>query len=96
MLVICLCCAVCPVQDFFFHKAGVSNGGNRYSTVLAYLSDIEEGGETVRAVLCCGVRWRMGWETGHTGNEPSLTLPRHCMLKADASSRNSRSSSTHK
>jgi hypothetical protein len=34
-------------QDYFFHKEGVNNGGNRYATVLTYLNDVEEGGETV-------------------------------------------------
>ncbi|KAG2492260.1 hypothetical protein HYH03_009500 [Edaphochlamys debaryana] len=33
--------------DYFFHKEGTSNGGNRWSTVLMYLADTEEGGETV-------------------------------------------------
>lgn len=33
--------------DYFFHKDGISNGGNRYATVLTYLADTEEGGETV-------------------------------------------------
>ena len=33
--------------DYFFHKEGVANGGNRYATVLMYLEDTEEGGETV-------------------------------------------------
>ncbi|KAI7841722.1 hypothetical protein COHA_004588 [Chlorella ohadii] len=32
--------------DYFFHKEGVANGGNRYLTVLTYLNDVEEGGET--------------------------------------------------
>ncbi|KAG2443592.1 hypothetical protein HXX76_001943 [Chlamydomonas incerta] len=33
--------------DYFFHKDGIANGGNRYATVLMYLVDTEEGGETV-------------------------------------------------
>lgn len=33
--------------DYFFDKNGIANGGNRYSTVLMYLADTEEGGETV-------------------------------------------------
>jgi hypothetical protein len=32
--------------DYFFHEGGTSNGGNRYATVLMYLADTEEGGET--------------------------------------------------
>lgn len=33
--------------DYFFHKEGTENGGNRFATVLMYLTDVEEGGETV-------------------------------------------------
>jgi prolyl 4-hydroxylase len=33
-------------QDYFFHKEGTANGGNRFLTVLMYLNDVEEGGET--------------------------------------------------
>lgn len=33
--------------DYFFHKDGTRNGGNRYATVLMYLATTEEGGETV-------------------------------------------------
>ncbi|KAL6782723.1 PFH16 [Auxenochlorella protothecoides x Auxenochlorella symbiontica] len=36
-----------PHFDYFFHEAGTDNGGNRLATVLMYLSDVEEGGETV-------------------------------------------------
>ncbi|GAB4820202.1 hypothetical protein N2152v2_007248 [Parachlorella kessleri] len=36
-----------PHFDYFFHKEGTANGGNRYATVLMYLSDVEEGGETI-------------------------------------------------
>ena len=37
--------------DYFFHKEGENNGGNRMLTVLIYLSDVESGGETVRAAV---------------------------------------------
>jgi len=33
--------------DYFFDDTNNQNGGNRYATVLAYLADTEEGGETV-------------------------------------------------
>jgi len=33
--------------DYFFDDMNNQNGGNRYATVLAYLADTEEGGETV-------------------------------------------------
>jgi hypothetical protein len=36
-----------PCVPRSFHKDGIANGGNRYATVLMYLVDTEEGGETV-------------------------------------------------
>ena len=33
--------------DYFFDKNSAGNGGNRFATVLIYLNDVEEGGETV-------------------------------------------------
>lgn len=49
-------CVVPALQDYF-HQ-GNRNGGQNYCTVLMYLSDVEEGGETVswlagRLSLCC-------------------------------------------
>jgi hypothetical protein len=43
--------AAAAARDYFFHKEGTANGGNRMATVLSYLSDVEEGGETVSALL---------------------------------------------
>lgn len=37
------------LQDFRYK--GTYNGGQNYATVLMYLSDVEEGGETVRNVI---------------------------------------------
>jgi len=35
-------------RDYFFDNTSTVNGGNRAATVLIYLNDVEEGGETVR------------------------------------------------
>lgn len=51
-------CVLCGcVQDYFFHKEGVNNGGNRYATVLTYLNDVEEGGETVSDIVGTSSSW---------------------------------------
>jgi prolyl 4-hydroxylase len=34
-------------SDFFFDDVNARNGGNRVATVLMYLNDVQEGGETV-------------------------------------------------
>ncbi|KAG5530138.1 hypothetical protein RHGRI_030492 [Rhododendron griersonianum] len=36
-----------PHYDYFQNEFNIKNGGQRMATVLMYLSDVEEGGETV-------------------------------------------------
>lgn len=52
---------VCSAQydghyDYFFDTQNTANGGNRWSTCLMFLTDVEEGGETVGAGPT-GVPW---------------------------------------
>lgn len=35
------------MQDYFHDHVNTANGGNRVATVLTYLDDVGEGGETV-------------------------------------------------
>lgn len=37
----------CISQSQFFDKVNAANGANRYATMLTFLDDVEEGGETV-------------------------------------------------
>lgn len=36
-----------PHYDYFFDPVNIQQGGHRYATVLMYLADVLEGGETV-------------------------------------------------
>jgi 2OG-Fe(II) oxygenase superfamily len=40
-------CRAEPHFDYFHDSVNAQNGGQRLATMLMYLSDVEEGGETV-------------------------------------------------
>ncbi len=42
-------CLPASLPNVACSKEGTANGGNRYLTVLMYLNDVEEGGETCEA-----------------------------------------------
>ena len=64
--------------SYFFDTANVKNGGNRWATVLMYLTDVEEGGETGAGHDClrayavhvqpsyCRVGCMVGLHDGHS------------------------------
>lgn len=73
------------MQDYFFHKEGVNNGGNRYATVLTYLNDVEEGGETVSDGAtheCC--RSTSAIAAAACTGQALQTLTRSCMSCAQS------------
>lgn len=64
-----------PPQDYFFDDANVANGGNRWATILMYLTTPEEGGETgacaCRAGAALGPGWRCSDRRQPDGSCPS-------------------------
>lgn len=81
-----------PHWDYFFDTSNIKNGGNRWATVLMYLTDVEEGGETGAPHLLAhwgvGTAWGAhrtlaGWAKPSAGiNVPAGWAPHFMQLAA--------------